>query len=57
MKTMNSFLKYPENTAFIICRIVFRHGRRQETYGLQNLGLAGAEEEKWVKNNKNLRMN
>ena len=45
MKTMKTFLKYPENTAFIICRIVFRHGRRQEKYGLQNLGLAGAEEE------------
>ena len=45
MKTMKTFLKYPENTAFIICRIVFRHGRRQEKYRLQNLGLAGAEEE------------
>ena len=42
---MKTFLKYPENMAFIICRIVFRHGRRQEKYGLQNLGLAGAEEE------------
>ena len=38
---MKTFLKYPENT----CRIVFRHGRKQEKYGLQNLGLAGAEEE------------
>ena len=34
-----------ENTVFIICRIVFRHGRRQEKYRLQNLVLAGAEEE------------
>ena len=45
MKTMKRFLKYPENTAFIICRIVFRRGRRQEKDGLQKLGLAGAEEE------------
>ena len=45
MKTMKTFLKYPENTAFLICSIVFRHGRRQEKNGLQNLGLAGAEEE------------
>ena len=45
MKTMKTFRKYPENTAFIICRIVFRHGGRQEKGGLQNLGLAGAEEE------------
>ena len=49
MKTMNTFLKYPENTAFIICRIVFGISpwtkTRNVTYGLQNLGLAGAEEE------------
>ena len=46
MVTMKIFLKYLENTVFIkLYRIVFRHGRRQETYGLQNLGLAGAEEE------------
>ena len=44
MIAMKTFLKYPENNAFIICRIVFRHGRRQDTCGLQNLGLAGAEE-------------
>ena len=31
MKTMNTFPKYPENSAFIIRRIVFRRGRRQET--------------------------
>ena len=57
MKTMKTYLKYPENTAFIICRIVFRHGRRQEKHGLhkKDLGLAGAEEEKWVKNNENFR--
>ena len=46
---MNTFLKYPENTAFIICRIVFGISpwtkTRNVTYGLQNLGLAGAEEE------------
>ena len=41
---MITFLKYPENYAFIICRIVFRHGQRQDTCGLQNLGLAWAEE-------------
>ena len=45
MLTRKTFLKYLENTAFIIRRIVFRHGRRHEKYGLQNLGLAGAEEE------------
>ena len=35
---MKTFLKYPENSAFTIYRIVFRHGGRQEKYGLQNLG-------------------
>ena len=44
---MNTFLKYPENTAFIICRIVFRRGRRQEAYSawIAKFRLSGAEEE------------